>query len=167
MKVRGNLINLQRYSPNMTRPTNKLNVTVMYVENFCKENGLILTSSATPISFSLTCFLTPGNMTRKAMYSVANKTETATMETSPVTGVLFGNVYRVGPPSSRNASNHPLIVFVAEIKFKWAFNKLWTFKQILVIINYRNEWIIELIRRSIRVNITFIGDTNLKPPIKS
>lgn len=38
MKVRGHLINLQRYSPNMTRPTNKLNVTVMYVENFWKEN---------------------------------------------------------------------------------------------------------------------------------
>lgn len=44
------------------------------------------------------------------MYNVAKRTDTATMDTSPVTGVLLGNVYSVGPPSSRNASNHPLIV---------------------------------------------------------
>ena len=43
------------------------------------------------ISILLTCFLTPGNITRNAMYKVPNSTLTATMSTSPVTGVRLEN----------------------------------------------------------------------------
>lgn len=65
-------------------------------------------------SRKLTCFLTPGKMTKNAMYNVANNRETATIDTSKVTGVLFENEYKVGPPSSRNASNQPFIMGVVE-----------------------------------------------------
>lgn len=41
---------------------------------------------------------------------VANNTDTATIETSPVTGVRFEKEYSVGAPSSRKASNHPFII---------------------------------------------------------
>lgn len=60
----------------------------------------------------LTCFLTPGNMTKNATYNVANNRDTATIDTSKVTGVRFENEYKVGPPSSRNASNQPFIMGV-------------------------------------------------------
>lgn len=47
---------------------------------------------------------------------MANSTETATIETSPVTGVRFEKEYSVGPPSSRNASNQPfMLVAVADV----------------------------------------------------
>lgn len=51
----------------------------------CMQNG------------QLTCFLTPGNMTTNAKNNVANKTQTATMDTSYVTDVRFDTVYNVGP----------------------------------------------------------------------
>lgn len=48
---------------------------------------------------------------------MANSTETATIETSPVTGVRFEKEYSVGPPSSRNASNQPfMLVAVADVR---------------------------------------------------
>lgn len=51
-------------------------------------------------------------MTKNATYNVANNRETATIDASKVTGVLFENEYKVGPPSSRNASNQPFIMGV-------------------------------------------------------
>lgn len=61
--------------------------------------------------FKLTCFLTPGNMTTKAKNSVANRTQTATMDTSYVTDVRFDTVYNVGPSLLWIRSYHPIFSF--------------------------------------------------------
>jgi hypothetical protein len=39
-------------------------------------------------------------------------------DTSPMTGVRLENEYRVGAPSSRNASNHPFILRLAALQIE-------------------------------------------------
>lgn len=83
----------------MTRPTNKLNVTVKNVENRCREwiketrketiNDFEWNIRALDVIGVLTCFLTPGKIITNAKNNVENRMLTATMDTSYVTDVRF------------------------------------------------------------------------------